>query len=211
MDLRDPPARCVPRIDARFGLAGAESISALVSAGGWPADSVVRQRLATGRRCFAAWVRDEIAAYCWVSRRSEYVGEHEREIRLQPDEAYIWDCATLPPYRGQHLYSALLSYMAAALHEEGVRRVWIGSNLSNPASLRGFANAGFQPIVTVESVRLGSLRCVWIAAQSHAPPEAVAAARHMWLRDDERRWGPFAVRLSRPASRAPRVEGEGHS
>ena len=102
--------------------------------------------LRRGRRCFAARVDDRIASYGWVSRRAEWVGEMDREFHPAAGEAYIWDCATLPSYQGQRLYSALLGYAIARLRDEGCRLVWIGSNQENLPSLRGFANAGFQPV-----------------------------------------------------------------
>ena len=49
-------------------------------------------------------------------------------IRLAPGEVYIWDCATLPAYRGQGLYPALLAHIVKELSAEGLRRAWIGAD-----------------------------------------------------------------------------------
>jgi ribosomal protein S18 acetylase RimI-like enzyme len=210
MQLRDPPPRVEPRINARFSQVNAESIHALAVASGWHNDDVVRQRFATGRRCFAAWVQDELAAYGWVSRRPEHIGEQERDIKLESDDAYIWECATLPQYRGQRLYSALLSHIVAVLREEGVRRAWIGATLDNHASLRGFVNAGFQSIVEIAYARVLNLRALWIAPQPKAPPELVAAARRAWIADDEHAWGSFVWSWARrvPSSRQTEIEAQ---
>jgi GNAT superfamily N-acetyltransferase len=95
------------------------------------------------------WLGDEIVTYGWLSQRDERVGELERVYRVQPGNGYIWHCATLPTYRGQGLYSALLSHITLTLRDEGVQRAWIGANRENRPSLRAFAHVGFQPIVAV--------------------------------------------------------------
>jgi hypothetical protein len=97
-----------PRIPAVLHEVRAEDASALAFAMALPDSKAVQRRFSTGRRCFAAWVGDEIAAYGWLSHSRECIGELERELKMQPDEVYIWDCATLPKYRQQRLYSALL-------------------------------------------------------------------------------------------------------
>ncbi len=201
IELSISPPRVMPRLDATCRPVGPESTAALVKATGLDQETV-RQRFATGRRCFAAWVQDAIAAYGWVSECSEYIGEQEREIRLESNEAYIWDCATLLPYRGQHLYRALLSYILHLLHEEDVRRVWIGTSSSNHASLRGFAYAGFRPIVTLTYARFLNLRVRWIGDEMDAPKEMIAGARRALLCPDERTWGPLIISWASATSTA---------
>src|SRR5262249_30824620 len=130
-----------------------------------------------GSRCFAARVEGTIAAYGWVSWGTERIGELERSLRLQPDEAYIWDCATLPPYRRRGLYTALLRYTATSLRDQGVRRVWIGASLGNRPSIQGFAAAGFQPAIRLTYIRVLLARVVWVSDERGAPPGFAAAAR----------------------------------
>ncbi len=192
IELTDLPPRVTPRLDARFKPVGPEATSALAQAMGVDHE-MMRQRLALGKRCFAAWFQAAIVAYGWVSQREEYIGEQEREIRLESNEAYIWDCATLPPYRGEHLYSALLSYTLHTLRAEGVRHVWIGTSTSNRASLRGFAHAGFRPVVTLTYARFLDLRVRWMSDQVGAPKEMIAGARRALLCPDERMWGPLVI------------------
>lgn len=167
----------IPKIEATLAEAHPETADALAVAMGLPDSTVVRQRFSGGRRCFAAWVDGAIAAYGWVSRGVESIGELERTFHMSPNEAYIWDCATLSQYRGQRLYSALLSYMVAALCHDGFNRLWIGASLSNTPSIRGFAAAGFHPVLQLMYRRLLGFRHVWIAGDPAASPELVAQAR----------------------------------
>ena len=167
----------VPHVAATFGEAAPKAAVALAAAMGLADPIVVQQRFAAGCRCFVAWVGNDIATYGWVSRNVERIGELERSLRMRPDEAYIWDCATLPPFRRQRLYSALLGHVVAVLRDEGLRRMWIGTSLQNHPSLRAFATAGFQPAVRVVYVRLLVLSHFWVIGEAGALPALIADAR----------------------------------
>lgn len=159
-----------PRITASFGEARREDAEVVAAAMGLDGVADVIERLAAGRRCFVARVDGAVAAYGWVSRGEERIGELERPFHMAAGEAYIWDCATLPPYRGKGLYGALLSHMVAALREDGVQRIWIGASLGNQPSVRGFASAGFQPVITLTYLRVLRFHGVWIRDAPNAPP-----------------------------------------
>lgn len=167
----------LPKIRATLGEAQPDGADALATAMGDVDSAQAQRRFSGGRRCFVAWVDGSIAAYGWVSQGVERIGELERTLRLAPDEAYIWDCATLPPYRGQRLYGALLSHIATTLCHDGIRRLWIGASLSNTPSIRGFAATGFQPVLQLTYMRLLGMRHVRIAEAKTAAPELVARAR----------------------------------
>ena len=144
LDKPSPPA-VVPRIQATFMRIGPEE--ELVQAMGLDDPAIMLQRFATGRHCYAARVDGNLAAYGWVTFDEEAIGELGLHFRLKAGEAYIWDCATVPAYRRQHLYSALLSYIVSELHTSGLRRAWIGADMDNLVSQKGMALAGFQPAV----------------------------------------------------------------
>jgi ribosomal protein S18 acetylase RimI-like enzyme len=171
-------APVVPGIlQATLGEAHPEGAEALASAMGLADAGEVRRRFSGGRRCFVALVDGAIVSYGWVSRGVERIGELERSFRMSPDEAYIWDCTTEPPYRGKRLYCALLSHIATTLCREGMRRLWIGASLENIPSIRGFATAGFQPVLTLTYLRLLGMRHVWITDNAATPPDLVIRAR----------------------------------
>lgn len=177
-----PHASAAPLIcqEARPGTDEAEE--RLARAMGLAEASEIRRRFAAGSRCFVARVGDgDIAGYGWVSRGEERIGELERTLRMRPEEAYIWDCATLPPYRRRGVYTALLLAMADALRGAGVRRVWIGAARGNRPSLGGFARAGFQPVASVTFLRALGLRRFWLRAEASAQPALVAEARRALL------------------------------
>jgi GNAT superfamily N-acetyltransferase len=188
----------LPRITTTFGEVHNGSLESLAKAMDLRDPKPIRQRLRSGRRCFAGWVEDQIAVYGWVSERPECIGELEREIQIQAGEAYIWDCVTLPTYRRQRLYSALLSHIVVALRSEGVRRVWIGSSLPNPPSIRGFVNAGFQPVIALTYVRLLNLSCSWLVGYPTASAQRITAARQALATGYGFAWGAIEVGRLRP-------------
>jgi GNAT superfamily N-acetyltransferase len=174
---RAPLATGAPLVAATFGEPAREQANEVAGAMGLADARAVTDRLDIGRRCFVACVGGSIAAYGWVSRGEERIGELERPFHMAADEAYIWDCATLPPHRRKGLYGALLSHMVAALRDGGVERIWIGASLRNRPSVRGFESAGFQPVITLTYLRLLGLRHVWIRDAPTAPPTLTADVR----------------------------------
>lgn len=170
-------APVVPRIRATLGEAHPEGAEALARAMGLASAAEALRRFGAGRRCFVALVDGSIASYGWASHGVEDIGELERSFRMAPDEAYIWDCATLPSYRGQRLYSALLSHIATSLCREGTRRLWIGASLDNIPSIRGFAAAGFQPVLQMTYARFLGVRRTWISGHEAAAPDLITHAR----------------------------------
>ena len=146
LDRPLPPA-ILPRIPATFMRIGPEVAGELVQAIRLDDPAIILQRFATGRHCYAARVDGKLAAYGWVTFDEEAIGELGLRFRLKAGEAYIWDCATLPAYRGQLLYPALLSYIVTELRAAGLCRVWIGADTDNLVSQQGMALAGFQPAI----------------------------------------------------------------
>jgi len=194
-DLADPSApaaRSKLTIDVTFREVRQSEIAPLSAAMGITNSKEVSNRLESGRRCFAAWFRDQIVTYCWVSRIAECVGEIEHAIHFKPDEAYIWDCATLPEYRHRGIYSGLLAFMASTLANDGISRVWIGSSLDNTHSLRGFANAGYSEVATLFYFRLFQYGVMLVLGLGSPAGKKVASARRILSSEWPHTFGPFA-------------------
>ncbi len=137
----------------------------------------IERRLAAGGRAHVVRAEGSVVAYGWVSFTDEQIAELEGPIRVGPGEAYIWDCATLPAWRGRGLYPALLRAVARELAAEGLGWVWIAAKADNAGSLRGFVKAGFRRIAHVRYVRLWSWRHRALLADPAAPAAQLASAR----------------------------------
>lgn len=138
----------LPPPDERAGIdfrpATIADAPALASAMGPVDGRLARQRFQTNRQVFVGLRGDRVLTYCWLSFQTEGVGEIEGAIRVAPDEAYIWDCQTIPEQRGRGLYPVLLCSIAHFMRERGKRRVWSATTADNHASQRGFEKAGFR-------------------------------------------------------------------
>ena len=187
------PTPVESRTEARFAECGPEEGEALAQAMGQDDAQEIERHLRGDRRCFAAWVGGEVASYCWLSLGEEEVGEMERVIHLPAGEAYIWNCATLPRFRRQRLYTALLNFMIRRLAAGDFQRIWVGANRENVPSLRAFETAGFRPAAGMTYVRLFWLSFLFVSGASGASGHLVNDARSLFRMEGERRWGPLLV------------------
>jgi len=193
LDAADRPPPCSARVPTEFAEVRGDQLDELAGAMNLPNSDLIQQRLQSSRRCFSLRIADQIAAYAWVTRGPECVGELERQFHLHSDEAYIWDCATVPAWRGRRCYSALLSQSIRELYREDVRRIWIGASLHNHASTRGFANAGFKQVVDLTYCRLYRLTLIRIYQAATARRPLVEAAYRILLNAHERRFGRLVL------------------
>ena len=151
------PVRLEPRLPTLFQRLSLEEVAELSQVMGFASPEPVLQRLQAGKACYIARVSGRLVAYGWITYDQEEIGELGLKVCIQPGEAYIWDCGTIPPYRGQRLYASLLSYMLGELQSAGLRRIWIGTDSDNLPSQGGMALAGFLPILEIVQDQQGKL------------------------------------------------------
>ena len=188
IDLDQPLPKIKLEDDVDFQRIGPESVRILNNVmGGKPSNDIFK-RFQTGRQCYTAWIKDNLAAYGWVSFNEEYVGELRLNLRMLPGEAYIWDCVTLPAYRNRHLYTALLVHILNELHAGPFCRVWIGADLDNVISQHGMQRAGFHHIANLVIARVLTMRQVWVEGQPGVPEKLVDEARRVFLGDRDKVW-----------------------
>ena len=187
-DLDHPIPFIKPIIDTAFARADSESILQLSAAMDSNNSAEIHTRFESGRRCYVAQVKDKLAAYGWVSLEEEFVGELSLHLKLLPGEAYIWDCVTLPAFRRNHLYSALLTYILMDLRAESLHRVWIGADLDNTASQLGIARAGFKALADLVLGRVEARRQIWVQGRPDVPESLVTEARRAFLNNRDKVW-----------------------
>lgn len=181
------PSDLSPRVPAAFTRIGPEAVLSLARAMACD-DRAVLQRFGPGRRCYVAQIEGEIAAYSWVTFDEEQIGEMRMSIRLMPGEAYIWDCVTLPAFRRNRFYTALLAHITGELRAEGFCRAWIGTDFDNVPSQNGIALAGFWPVADLVVDRVVAMRLVWVRGRDGVPEHVVTDVRRALLGDRDRAW-----------------------
>ena len=174
---RSLPVSIVPRIPATFMRVGPEVAQELAQAMELDDEAVVLQRFARGCQCYVGRIDGKFVTYGWVTFDEESIGELGLSFRLQPGEAYIWDCATLPAFRGQRLYPALLAYMLGELYRAGIHRIWIGADEDNLPSQRGFILVGFTPVVDILMTGDATMRKPRVRGRPGVPEEVVDDVR----------------------------------
>ena len=189
LDLGQPlPVGPVPQVPVVFMRAGPEVAQELAQAMNLDDQAMVLQRFDKGRHCYLGRIEGILATYGWVTFDEEDIGELGLSIRLKPGEAYIWDCATLPVYRGQRLYPALLAHIVGELYDQGLRRVWIGTDTDNLPSQSGLALAGFQPIGDIVINHGLTMRRAWMRGRPGISERLVIDARYGLLGGHEKIW-----------------------
>ena len=188
LNLEQEMPAIAPRIEAEFQRITPDLAPALANSTVSLTLSEVFKRLENGRLCYSAWVDGQLAAYGWASFGDEDIGELNLRIKLLPGEAYIWDCVTLPAYRENLLYSALLCYILGELRLQNICRAWIGADLENTASQKGIARAGFHHVADLIIERVLAMRQVWVAGLPGVPESIVAEARRAFLNDRDKVW-----------------------
>jgi GNAT superfamily N-acetyltransferase len=178
LDLNQPlPVGLIPRVPTTFMRVGPELAQELAHAMQLDDPSVVLQRFARGCHCYAGRIEGKLATYGWVTFDEEDIGELGLKFRLKAGEAYIWDCATPPAYRGLRLYPALLARILGELHRQGLQRAWIGADTDNLASQSGMVRVGFQPVIDVFITRVSTMPQFWVRGRPGVPEQLVTDVR----------------------------------
>jgi ribosomal protein S18 acetylase RimI-like enzyme len=188
LNLDEPAPVIKPQVPTAFSRVELETAASLFRNRDSRTSEEMLMRLESGRRCYMARVDNQLAAYGWVSFDEEIIGELNLRLRLVSGEAYVWDCATLPDFRRNHLYSALLAYINKDLHAEGLCRAWIGANRDNVPSQLGIARAGYHHVANLTITRMLAMRLVWVEGMPGMPDHVIAEARRVFLGNRDNVW-----------------------
>jgi hypothetical protein len=118
----------------------------------------VDRRLAGGQRCVIVRHNGSIVSSRWVSTGLAEVPYLELVFELPGGVAYTYDVYTSEALRGRKLTGASRSHYESLVADEGVTTLLGTAWPENPAGLRMVRAAGYRPIGTVGSLRLGPLR-----------------------------------------------------
>lgn len=180
-DLQQPVVEVSPLLPVTFRRIDLHSTRLLTRSLGAAAIEEFNQRLSSGRRCYTAWVGSQLAGYGWVSFGGEDVGELGIHLQLQPCEAYVWDCYTLPAFRGKRVYPALLAWILHVLSSEGLCWTWIGADRDNLPSQQGIDRAGFMRVADLLIGQEIDQRSMWLEGYPGVPESLVSEARRVYL------------------------------
>jgi ribosomal protein S18 acetylase RimI-like enzyme len=116
----------------------------------------VARRLAAEREAFVGEVETAsgslIVTFGWVALTAEPLGNTGCSFEPPPGDAYLYDFATLPQYRGQGFYPTLLRYILGELAGRGLKRAWITVAPGNLTSVRSISRAGFTKVADTDYI-----------------------------------------------------------
>lgn len=135
---------------------------------------VIALRQARGCRCFGAWIDDKLAGYGWLSVKPEWISEVQLEIKPRAGEGYIWNCVTVPEYRRQGTFRAILTGITQVAREEGMKRLWLGT-IAIPAE-KAVGPSGFKPAIRSDAFSFAGFHWISASAAPDASPSLVAEA-----------------------------------
>jgi GNAT superfamily N-acetyltransferase len=133
---------------------------ARVREGGDPALAVedLRARFARGEQAWVAEAAGAIVAAAWVTRGRARVAALDLDLRLRPDEAFLYDAYARPEWRATGAARSLRGALLQRLAGDGVRRLHFCLRGDDRAGLRK-AERWAQATGAVWYVRRGRSRC----------------------------------------------------
>lgn len=107
-------------------------------------------------RCYLAFDDGRIVHSSWCSSVATWTEELQTYLAPPPGDAYVYESLTAEAARGRGIYPIVLRAISADLYGEGVKRIWIGVESSNEASIRAISKAGFHHAYSFGSEGNGS-------------------------------------------------------
>ncbi|GCE31002.1 hypothetical protein KDA_64860 [Dictyobacter alpinus] len=100
------------------------------------------ERYEQGHRPYMAYVEQELVAYGWSAVRNAAFGSPNVNFYVAGHNLYLYHFVTMLPWRGRGCYPRLLQEIIRRTQQD-YERFWIIHQLSNQASQKGIAKAGF--------------------------------------------------------------------
>jgi hypothetical protein len=125
--------------------------------------AIVRERFASGARCFVAEYRGRFAGHIWLASPVYEEDEVRCRFELEDPHLSVWDFDVYvePAYRMGRTFQQLWRQVNLELASSGLR--WSFSRISafNPASLSAHRRLGARAIGTASFLRLGRLEIMF--------------------------------------------------
>lgn len=137
--------------------------------------SEVRRRLEAGQWCFAARHQGRLVHIAWAAGERAWIDYLKREIRLAPDEVYIYESFTATAFRDQSLAPAWEPWMLRFLKDRGYRRVVVVIGPEHSPAFRPVETAGYRRLGVMGYVRVGPWRYDFCRTRRGSLPPGVAA------------------------------------
>lgn len=141
----------------------------------------IRRRFGAGHRCFAVRYRGRLVHTGWVATGRVWIEYLRRHWDLAPEEAYVYELFTAPPYRNLRVGAVRATEETRVLAGEGYRRVTAVVWPEDGAAVRHAAIGGFRPVGVIGYIKLWRWRHDFTKLDP-TEPLAARAANLYWDR-----------------------------
>jgi len=156
--LDAPLPAIAPSVAVDIRLLGGTDVDAYLAFRPETRTADMRDRLARGHVCFAAWREGRIVSAAWLATGVVWIDYLERELRLAADEAYLYESYTAPGLRGQNIPALRGACEARHFRDAGYRRQVAVIVPENRPALRHAEKAGWRVFGLMGYVKLGPWR-----------------------------------------------------
>jgi hypothetical protein len=115
-----------------------------------------RSRLEQGHQCWVARSKGTIVHAIWAATGSAWIRYLECEIRLAPDEAYIYESFTAPDFRRMNVNAARANVMMRYLRDHSFVRLLALVMPENPAGMQATIGSGYHGAGVIGRVSVGT-------------------------------------------------------
>jgi L-amino acid N-acyltransferase YncA len=123
--------------------------------------STLASRLTDDTHCFLVIHEARVVHATWVTTRSAWTRELGGYLVVPEGDCYVFESFTRADARGRGVYPFGLKGICEWAANQGLKRIWVGVESGNAASLRAVAKVGFEPRLTISFRRsVGRLQVV---------------------------------------------------
>lgn len=206
--LDEPVAEIAARLPVVVSLLRESEVDDYIEFRAGADPSELRRRLEDGQLCFVVRHEGRIVHSTWVATGRAWIDYLSREMRLLPDEVYVYEAFTAPAFRGQQISPARAVHLVRHFQEAGYRRLVALIVPENKQAFRAAQRTGYKPCGLMGYLRLGPWRRHFLrVARRGSPPGEPRAAPSAayWqaivrqLEDKPHYLDPFLGQLKRQA------------
>jgi len=162
----EPPGRG----DFKFVRATPDDGAAYARDIGTDSASTFAARLSDTTHCFLVTGNGKVLHATWATTRSAWTRELGGYLMVPEGDCYVYESFTRADARGQGVYPFGLKGICVWASTQGLRRVWVGVEAGNAASLRAVDKVGFEPQLSISfRRRVGRLE----VTGGRCPPDGI--------------------------------------
>jgi hypothetical protein len=111
--------------------------------------STFAARLTDTTHCFLVTDENQVLHSSWVTTRSAWTRELGGYLVVPEGDGYVFESFTRADARGRAIYPFALKGICEWAAQERLKRLWVGVESGNAASLKAVAKARFEPQLTI--------------------------------------------------------------